>query len=777
MSDGQDRLGAEGDEGGAGGPTSRTTPWLAGLASGLGVGLAAACVACSPAVQQRIGADSLIYTVLSLSGWSPFLWGEDRLGQLTGLVASGVTGWVENHMLQSTLAVAGTLAVPGLFGGLFLGWRGAAGGLLASALAVLAAPPETFVHGTNGSQPGLGLALGAAGLLALARAGTTRAGRAAGTGLLALGIWVYEAVAAPAVLLVLAGLPTERRPADAPRAWTDVARDLALVLGCWASLRLVAGQLGTPSTLRSVLPPQGWGESVARLATAAGADLVGPRLPWLVLALGALAGAAARRDPPGWRGPGRGALVLGFAGLATFVVLGVSGHVAASRHHPRYGALPVTLGWAALGLVIAGYRVGPRCPGTRTIGAGLALGLAGALTYGLPSPARVRGVLDSRWGAVTGEVLAHGVTRLTGDYWTVWPIVVLANDRLVRAGRPPVVRGWTGRSQADRRERDRVEPARDRLGVLLTGQGPEWIPPSSLAAQRARRPAAESEGLRVYAFDPWLGRFPELLDTWTRAACRNDRTLAIRLRAGRDPAGVVLEGPLAPLPPGPWELVLAVGAGPASAPTAPVLQVGTDRGPLRGVAPAELARTAGSLRLPLPVDADAAAPPQLRVVWPGAVDLDLEARLEPRGGWPVAPAPVGPPAVEVVLRRADRFFRHLPGVSLYEALRVADPVAGSSGVQAFLYALDEPGALVPVEEELARGGAPDLLVELVLPSAGGADGASAHELPRTGPAIRLGPAEVAAWARGGGPVGAFLVGRLRAEGALRPGGTGPGAGR
>jgi hypothetical protein len=56
--------------------------------------------------------------------------------------------------------------------------------------------------------------------------------------------------------------------------------------------------------------------------------------------------------------------------------------------------------------------------------------IVAAVCYGRPSAALVRRDIDRRFEPMVSEVLASRAQLVTGDYWTVWPTVFVANMKI-----------------------------------------------------------------------------------------------------------------------------------------------------------------------------------------------------------------------------------------------------------------------------------------------------------------------------------------------------------
>lgn len=76
------------------------TPYLVVLS------ICAILLACDPAVQIRHNSDSIIHVLAASDHWTPFFWGQDRLGMFYSLPAILVSSWIDKLILTNTLQVA-----------------------------------------------------------------------------------------------------------------------------------------------------------------------------------------------------------------------------------------------------------------------------------------------------------------------------------------------------------------------------------------------------------------------------------------------------------------------------------------------------------------------------------------------------------------------------------------------------------------------------------------------------------------------------------------------
>ncbi len=426
---------------------------------------ASVLLAGSEEIQRLHNSDSLLHSQVSRLAWTPFYWGQDRLGMLYPLLASPVRDPLWNVILLSTLHAFASLGGLVLLGVYVLGprrgaWAGVACGLLLVGTQAYAAF-ELFVH-----HPEYLAALGPlmAGVVLLDRApggglrGAARVG--GGAVLVAMGTWVNVALPVMVGMLVVARRLL-RRPGqdDAPRgdspppAGRGTLRTLAVLGVSMAGVKGLSLSLDLPRTEWGLVPPAQWPVAWWRLARGA---VQMPMQAWLWICLGiAVAGAlvAAVRSARFrriWRPAG--ALLIAATGM--FLLTGTLEHVAAEgygEYGQRYIYLPQVFALAAV-LVAAAGLPGPPLRGragvsVTLVAAGL-LALGPLVRYGVPGERRILANWEQRWGERARAVIAHDCTHVSGHYWHTWDTVFYANLLHRRAGRDRTVYGITDRSCA-----------------------------------------------------------------------------------------------------------------------------------------------------------------------------------------------------------------------------------------------------------------------------------------------------------------------------------------
>jgi hypothetical protein len=419
----------------------------------------AACWLDFAGAHRTHSSDSLIPVLVSLYRWTPFYWGQNRLGMLLPLVALPFRHPVANLLVQTGLsAFAGLAAIFLLARYAFRGPAWPVVGLVAAAALLVLMPVHIRWDYLGTSQPyGLSLALGLGGLL-LAESppgGVVPRWRLAGAlVLLLLAHWVNVAlvvVLGPLVLFrpLLAGwlsLRPFRHALREHRALPLLALGYAGgALVAWAAPHHNPDQTAGLAArhwplLWSTFARNGWewlGEDCRR---ALGLALAGGLLPWCIPAV--------RRHVPA---AVRAACPLLLAALAYFLFLGTRQWMLLNICSPRYLLPPLLLVLVALATLLVGplracaagqaaglvpavfYRTVGMNPAARM--AAPVLVAAAAWSYGLPSLRGVRADLDRTLGDYTDAMLRTGCTHVGGDYWKVWTTVFHTNLVLYEQGR------------------------------------------------------------------------------------------------------------------------------------------------------------------------------------------------------------------------------------------------------------------------------------------------------------------------------------------------------
>jgi len=278
---------------------------------------------------------------------------------------------------------------------------------------------------------------------------------------------------------VAVGSAGDARRAEIFRGLREAA--LSVVMG------LAAGQLTRLSDLRAehsvtlqFLPaaewPTGWLSIWRVLITA---ELNPHQLLYTCL-LFAAAGAAAMAASKRWRQaawePARIAAALLLAGGAYSLLMGTQPHVKMNLYNSRY--LEPILALSELSLLAAVVVPVARALSDRAFRAACAAlsvaAVAGAaFTFGPPEPGKIRETLDAL-SPLTPEVVSRRCTHVAGNYWKVWPAVLMANAESYRRGEDLQVWGISHRSVPTLPLATAMPPGAVRIAVGL--DDPESIP-------------------------------------------------------------------------------------------------------------------------------------------------------------------------------------------------------------------------------------------------------------------------------------------------------------
>ncbi len=436
--------------------------------------------------------DSVLPILVSLYRWTPFYWGQNRLGMLVPLLARPAHHPLTNLLIQSGLSAFAALAA--MFLVCRYAWRGPgwpAAGVLAVALLLAVVPPGLLSDYLGTHQPyGLSLALGVGGLLLLepCRPGWLgRARLAAALLLLLLAHWVNVAL-----LLVLGPLVVlqylRRRRCDVEDLRSAAGREAALALlmlgvGCGGGTLVAAlAPFHNASQTASLSPAQwvtAWSGLAGNCWNSLGAEC--HRVWGFVLLLGGLlAGVpAVRRRLP--RVLGAAAPLTG-AAVVCWLFLGTRKWMQMNDYAPRYVLPCLILVWASLAMAAViplWTTLGSRTRRAASLAAGPALLLVVAWSHGVPSLAGVRADLDRTLGRYTEDVIRAGCTHVGGDYWTVWPTVFHTNLVLRERGVHRIVWGVAPRCEPTIPRWSEIPPEQVCLGCI----GPDHVPPPSAYAK------------------------------------------------------------------------------------------------------------------------------------------------------------------------------------------------------------------------------------------------------------------------------------------------------
>ena len=419
------------------------------------VGIAAAAIVVDLGIERRLeNADTFIPILVSLQRWTAFYWGQDRFGMLLPLVAVPVGDPLANLLLQRALGIAAGLCAVVAVCRYFLPARDA---FLTAALAIVAmllSAPEAIRFLCWTEPYGLGIALATAGLLLIDGRPVGFPGLVAALALVLLGSWVNVTTASSVGAMVVAravveGIDRERRSAAIRRRGMDLA---LLLLGLAAGLAAAAWYrvaAGVSATDGALLPMADWPR--AWRALAGSAWQAGGAWPLPIDAACALLGfrlLSRMEHRPLRRAVALRSIALACAALASAAVVGTSSWVEFNLSSARY-LIPSLL----LLHVAAISPLGAALAATGTLRRGAILAAAAAVPLsaivatGFPSLATARNGLDAAAGRHTPDVLGARCDVVSGEYWSVWPVVWHAALAAHERGSGRAVWGWTARSQ------------------------------------------------------------------------------------------------------------------------------------------------------------------------------------------------------------------------------------------------------------------------------------------------------------------------------------------
>jgi hypothetical protein len=421
-------------------------------------------------------ADSLVPVLTGLTAWTPFFWGQDRLGMLIPFLALPVREPFAHLLVQGFLVIGlsawGLLLLVRTLLPPAFPWAPPAALLLV--LLLLLAPAEQRFNILWVHQPySLSFALGLSAVALLRQAGALRL---AGAVLLFLAAaWVNISVGVVVVPLVAwRALYVDGGRSGLAR-WRFVLVNVTLLAGATLCLAKLSSAVALPHTSLETLSPAAWKEAATELFSNAwtNADI----RAWVSVALGLAALGLVFLASPRVRAQARPAL-LAAAGLALtatvpFAAAATSRWVAVNGHSLRYLIPPLLLLEAACCLLatlpLLALPLDLRASTTwASVGA---VALAVLLSVGPPSRQAVVNAFESRWGSSARDVIAARATHVTGDYWKVWPTVFYADWLLGPAGRHDWPYGITDRSIATLDEARAVPHPRV---AALDGQG-TWL--------------------------------------------------------------------------------------------------------------------------------------------------------------------------------------------------------------------------------------------------------------------------------------------------------------
>lgn len=474
-----------------------------------GVGLVAAlavtaiCAGGSADVQQYHNSDTVIYSLTSTQAWTPFFWGQDRLGMFFSLVTMPIRDPLWNivavNILMSFCALASFVLLGwyftdrrrGMFIGLLLGlillismrqWR---------LFVVLVAHPEYL-----GS-----LCLGLAGMLVLSRGrpGQARApglpAIALGGMLILLGCWVNVTI--PLTLIPFAlgrylagGWPGRDAQSRAGCFWSVAWSVLGL-----AAVKGLAFALKLPSTAVSQVSLNQWADGWRTLLGNI-ADFLSYEWPWRLLdhewdmprsrlarlgwaADAVLCAIAMLRlcRPDGRRALAKAAALSAAQAIPAvllFLLVGTLEHVRVYEYGFRYALLTAALLASAV-VTFAVVLCWDWLSGRRGV---VAISVLAALmvatawkSYGLPREGEILQAWDARWGERARDIIRLDCTHAGGHSWHTWDTVFYTNLLLYRSGSDRQIYGWAFRANQTRRLWQDMPKSQIRLASM----GYDWL--------------------------------------------------------------------------------------------------------------------------------------------------------------------------------------------------------------------------------------------------------------------------------------------------------------
>lgn len=411
-------------------------------------------MATSEELLQFHHADSILYSLASTQAWTPYYWGQDRLGLLYPLLAMGIDDPLWNLWAINSMTVAAGLASFLLAGWYFASRRvGALTGLAMSGLCVLVVPHFVNFAIFIAHPEYLGsLVWALAALLVLdppgrrQRPGVWRMGLAGV--LMLLATWVNVTIVvflAPAVLVRSLLRPTPQGGGVWRRVWRGgfLASVAVMAVGLAAGMllpKLLASGPEYYHTSFALTPPHTWPGAWLKLlrqehAPRLGRLAIAPAVAGAVLLIVRAMGWISRER---FRQGARALLALLASAVCWFLLVGTLKHVA-SPGFGEFGLRYIILSMVFVVLSpIAMFAV--LLAGCRRVAAGVVLLLAAGLLnglpiiYGLPSEATVMAAFEDRIGPRCRDVIATDCTHVAGHYWHTMDTVWYTNLLLKRQG-------------------------------------------------------------------------------------------------------------------------------------------------------------------------------------------------------------------------------------------------------------------------------------------------------------------------------------------------------
>jgi hypothetical protein len=441
-----------------------TPPWWRSPATlfVLGCIAAAVCVDFSR-YHERQHADSLIPILCSLYQWTPFYWGQDRLGMILPAVAAPVKDPFANLLVQNGIAIAACLGWMGLSSWYLLRDRSwcIVGGMSVVILLVKFPEGERF-HLFNGSQPYPLAMLGAVGAILLAAGRGRMLLRLAIASLLtAAAYWYNSGVGVIVAPLAFLRLVTSFREAGSRREF--VAATLFTAAGTLFG-RLLMKYASSYASQLDFAPADTWPSAWATLAESVWARFDDYILKVSSLGLFGVLWACGRESRAAAVRAWKAVFVVVTWLVVQWLAFGTMEWVQKNDNDIRYlfmGILAVIPAFAATAFApLASFIERDRMFAVLMMAA---MPLAAVVAYGPPSLSAARAGVEQSCGLWTADLQTARCTHIVGEYWDVWPAMFHLN--MVQPQEPPV---WGVAFRAECCE-FRWKPAADepfRLGFL-----------------------------------------------------------------------------------------------------------------------------------------------------------------------------------------------------------------------------------------------------------------------------------------------------------------------
>ncbi len=411
--------------------------------------LGAAWVVTSPGRQAFQNADTVLFALTSTQTWTPYYWGQDRLGMLLPLLAMPITNPFLNLLFQDWLSLAATFLCVWAVAFCFVNAKISIMAGLASVFILVALfPVETLCVFIAQSQYSVALLLGLAGIHALLHRNQAKGPlqRSASAAIcitcFTLSLWVNITMVIVILPLILAtGIwmlffryPQQERQDLKPChmavcALGKAALGAALLVAAFLMNRVLVAACNLPATPTDILPPSMWPTAWRAAATLLWQQqgLVYTAILLTVLIVASTIHCACQQRlavktilP---------AMLILLTAAGYFLVVALSIHVFYSSHFRYF--IPAVLLVVAGGVTGAGIMLKDHRRNQPLIS--LSLALAGStmaallFRYGIPSIRDSESRLDERWGKPARAIIRNDATHVMGDYWRVWPYVFWSN--------------------------------------------------------------------------------------------------------------------------------------------------------------------------------------------------------------------------------------------------------------------------------------------------------------------------------------------------------------